>query len=921
MIRKRVLKKEALAGLLLCAGHASALGDGPTADPVMMDDELVRLIELEALSGPVVTAHALPMPDNRARLSRVTVRDGELRSTGEVWGLDVIDANPDTKLSLRTGGQGGLDLSFIGAPRWLSRLRIDSDAALVDVEYMDIHSKWRHFGSGAGGDVIEGDLVRARALRITPIAGTRGKERVDIREVDAWFEQTDTDDNATYGLSSAQVPEYFYEWCETYASSPLSVCSEECEGLADELNGWSVKGFGNNSAWEEDFKRSASGGTENSYVDANDLSYFAGHGSSSWDSFWGRNSRNLLFSRTDRDDSASVPGDSYDSWGDVDMEWMFFAACQVMRDDPYWAASMDGIHMILGWETNMRDVTMGIDFGKRAIGTSIFDPPRKVLDSWFWAAEKNHGSGYKAFVVGENSAMGNDYLWGEGFVNPDPTDDSTYTWWSYNTGSAGVLAPAGHRDGLEKIDDIDPDEPVVRFEGKGEHAVPVVIPERLLNRLRGAAAPMKVYDMSPPSVDEQTVAAIAQQLCQTMGLFCNSDIGPDKDRTEFNASDGPWELRVDANTGGYEVVHTGAFATPIDKPQNLPDPGQAVEFVGQQLGQAGLLPPDAVLIGVDTWSQAINEEGKDGPPQLLLPAVQKVRYVRGLDGFPVCGPAGELNAHVGEEGLALIQQNVSMNPVAIGEVEPTNLGQILEDLAQNPQAVAIDGVTLVPHEIKVLNADLCYFLGSVETNLGECRYFLRPAYTLECLVTERNADGEPGESSPLEINAWADTTLPVVQIADGNGACAEYGETVCFEALVQGGTPPYTYSWSDPVSGEVGNSDKVCFVLAPVSDPADGGGDQTALAPSEKETGETERTIEVTVTDDLGTTTTQTVTIQICAPTCPADVNGDGVLDNGDIGFFVNAFLQQSLVADFNGDGIIDNGDIGAFVAAFLAGC
>ena len=56
-------------------------------------------------------------------------------------------------------------------------------------------------------------------------------------------------------------------------------------------------------------------------------------------------------------------------------------------------------------------------------------------------------------------------------------------------------------------------------------------------------------------------------------------------------------------------------------------------------------------------------------------------------------------------------------------------------------------------------------------------------------------------------------------------------------------------------------------------------------------------------------------------PACPADINMDGVLDNGDIGAFVAAFLVGSQTADFNGDSILDNGDIGAFVAAFLAGC
>ncbi|MFG0305959.1 MAG: GC-type dockerin domain-anchored protein [Phycisphaerales bacterium JB040] len=56
-------------------------------------------------------------------------------------------------------------------------------------------------------------------------------------------------------------------------------------------------------------------------------------------------------------------------------------------------------------------------------------------------------------------------------------------------------------------------------------------------------------------------------------------------------------------------------------------------------------------------------------------------------------------------------------------------------------------------------------------------------------------------------------------------------------------------------------------------------------------------------------------------PPCPADVNNDGVLDNGDIGDFIALFLAQDLSVDFTGDGVVDNGDIGAFIIAFLAGC
>ncbi|MFG0307407.1 MAG: GC-type dockerin domain-anchored protein [Phycisphaerales bacterium JB040] len=54
---------------------------------------------------------------------------------------------------------------------------------------------------------------------------------------------------------------------------------------------------------------------------------------------------------------------------------------------------------------------------------------------------------------------------------------------------------------------------------------------------------------------------------------------------------------------------------------------------------------------------------------------------------------------------------------------------------------------------------------------------------------------------------------------------------------------------------------------------------------------------------------------------CAADMNGDGIIDNGDIGLFITLFLEGHPAADVNSDGVIDNGDIGAFIEAFLAGC
>lgn len=56
-------------------------------------------------------------------------------------------------------------------------------------------------------------------------------------------------------------------------------------------------------------------------------------------------------------------------------------------------------------------------------------------------------------------------------------------------------------------------------------------------------------------------------------------------------------------------------------------------------------------------------------------------------------------------------------------------------------------------------------------------------------------------------------------------------------------------------------------------------------------------------------------------PVCIADLNGDGILDSGDIQTFIGFFLVGSITVDLNGDGILDSGDIQAFIQLFLAGC
>ena len=54
---------------------------------------------------------------------------------------------------------------------------------------------------------------------------------------------------------------------------------------------------------------------------------------------------------------------------------------------------------------------------------------------------------------------------------------------------------------------------------------------------------------------------------------------------------------------------------------------------------------------------------------------------------------------------------------------------------------------------------------------------------------------------------------------------------------------------------------------------------------------------------------------------CPADVNGDGVLDFFDVSMFLGMFSAHNPAADLTGEGAFDFFDVAAYLGAFAAGC
>jgi hypothetical protein len=154
--------------------------------------------------------------------------------------------------------------------------------------------------------------------------------------------------------------------------------------------------YGNTNAWSTDWRRSANGGSENSYIDTIDLAYFAGHGSAS----------GIIFGVGSPTPVTVSKNDALGAWGDRDLDWIGLAACNVL-DDPVsnlqgWGEAMNGVRLILGFKTVMNDVAHGVEFGKAIRDGYTF------TQAWFRAADKLQSQNRVARVLAEQQAYFDD---------------------------------------------------------------------------------------------------------------------------------------------------------------------------------------------------------------------------------------------------------------------------------------------------------------------------------------------------------------------------------------------------------------------------------------------------------------------------------------------------------------------------------
>ena len=226
------------------------------------------------------------------------------------------------------------------------------------------------------------------------------------------------------------------EWCNLYhGSAPdISGTNPSAQGFKDAiaaLPGWSARfDWGNDAAWEEDFKFSSApgGGTDSFWADNVHFAFFAGHGSSG-----------AFYFGSTVDDHQMATTDA--RWGDGLLNWIVLHACNTMMNNfawTVWCDSFVGLHQMFGFHTTTEGSTPPLGSRFAFWASWPFLPWMVGFDlrtAWQLACSECFDSSVEYASIYANQSgtdTQNDHLPGFGYVSADPTAPNT---WCYHKGS------------------------------------------------------------------------------------------------------------------------------------------------------------------------------------------------------------------------------------------------------------------------------------------------------------------------------------------------------------------------------------------------------------------------------------------------------------------------------------------------------
>jgi hypothetical protein len=517
--------------------------------------------------------------------------------------------------------------------------------------------------------------------------------------------------------------EYGDEWVNDYPSgvglSDLSQTDDDARGLGNQLAsaGWTWRfDYGNGYAWEEDWKRSGSGGTEYNYVDTVDMAYFSGHGSST--GFY------VGVGGNTHDDSQVTYSDCYMAWGDGDADWVGISACNVL-DDPHlgdWAWCMNKLHLILGFKTTMADTAHGVYFG------DYLRRGYNMRDAWFLASDRSQPAGKIARILAEEDSHFYDKL--ANHTGGDTWDDDYY--WS------------DHKVGCE--------------------------PPRQVNieQLNGT---MPVFMTPPLSLAEREAkwdnlgSAFGVTTTRTLKM-APYGLGPMQDNEIWSSPDG--QLQMDASSGLYAYADRDDIWVSASQKAAASVQGYRVQVTQDDARQIAeqflisndLMPADAHFYevvadtqtgGEHTRATGLASEGALQSENLVWQVVYSrvISYtppsaagVQEPLEFSVVGPGAKLKVYVPTE--AVLVQGVAQTPTVVGgvggwravggqsaaavrTVEILSYDQILKLFNDLEPTVALGHVPVVFETREVIS----YTIGEYEHPLGTGQDQLIPVYILD----------------------------------------------------------------------------------------------------------------------------------------------------------------------------------------------
>ena len=539
------------------------------------------------------------------------------------------------------------------------------------------------------------------------------------------------------------------------------------------LNGWFTRRYSYNeaSAWERDFKRTALGGTESSYLDSVDLQFYVGHGAPGLFTFDNANWT---------DGTLQAPGDCNTAWGDGDNEWLALTSCQVLADSAIgsMAQCMNRQHLILGFVTNASAHnnywdTQAYHFGR------YMRAGYNMTQSWFKACDVAQ-RGRTTRVIAEETACFNDNPYYSS-VCAD-TLDSDYYWYTHSCGTESAtqipLDFLADELPIYKVAPYSLAEAAKDYQVLGStFGVPVTA------TLQAAALG---EDVDPPAPPGTTPFFVTTNISKTLEMDKGSGI--------YNYSDLSQMWNGDQAQQVLAVKASSVNAITNDDARRIAD---------AFLAQHNLMPSDGVFYEVVSDTVGTQAHGAIMSASAVAaqetPALLQVIYSRKLTipvvmasgvsadlSFTVVGPGAKQKVYIPTTGQVNAAGVLAADPVGVQggwrAIEPLVnaasgeqvMTAIIDANTAEALYLALDKeVTMnsVPLDVKsrtVLTKTLAYWENAPGSSQGE----LIPVYELKVKFTEKNTDAVSEDFVYLPASPQYMRPLARILDAPTNGVAA-----------------------------------------------------------------------------------------------------------------------------------------------------